>query len=95
MKTMMVLLSVLVFVATSCTDDGNRISATGRVAYMSFEGGFYGLITDTGDHYLPENLASEFQKDSLRIYFEGTITDRPTTQQWGRTITLRRIERIR
>jgi len=95
MKTMMMLLSVLVFVAISCTDDHDRISATGRVAYMSFEGGFYGIITDKGDHYLPENLTSEFRKDSLRIYFEGTITDRITTQQWGRAIILSRIEQIR
>ncbi len=87
-------LSLLVFVAISCTDDSQRVSATGRVAYMSFEGGFYGIITDKGDHYLPENLSTEFRKDSLRVYFEGIITDRITTQQWGRTITLSRIGQI-
>ena len=94
MKIKMTILCLLLFVAVGCTDDGGTISSTGRIAYMSFEGGFYGIITDKGDHYLPENLTPDFRKDSLRVYFEGIITDRPTTQQWGHTINLSRIERI-
>ena len=94
MKTKITFLCLLFLVAVGCNEESGTISNTGKVTYMSLEGGFYGIITDRGDHYLPENLNADFRKDSLRVYFEAIITDRPTTQQWGRTITLRRIERI-
>jgi hypothetical protein len=72
----------------------DQASSLGVIRYMSIEGGFYGIVSDAGDHFLPENLSAEFQKDGLRISFRGVITDKPTVQQWGRTITLTKIERI-
>ena len=94
MKITLPILCVLLFGIVGCNEDIEKLSSTGTITYMSLEGGFYGIITDKGDHYLPENLSSDFQKDSVRVYFEGIITDRPTTQQWGHTITLSRIDRI-
>jgi hypothetical protein len=95
MKTIFssIIISMLLLFAC-CNEQHDKTSGTGIVIHMSLEGGFYGLITDGGDHYLPENLAADFQKDSLRVSFECIITDRPTTAQWGRTITLTKIERI-
>jgi len=61
---------------------------------MELEGGFYGIITVGGEHFLPENLSVEYQKDSLKISFEGIITDQPTTVMWGRTIKLTKVVRL-
>ncbi len=94
MKTIFASIIICMSVLFACNEQHDKASGTGRVIHMSLEGGFYGLITDGGDHYLPENLAADFQKDSLQVSFEGIITDRPTTAQWGRTITLTKIERI-
>jgi hypothetical protein len=77
----------------SSKEDAQKVSGTGRIVYMSFEEGFYGIITDKGEHYLPENLGVDFQKDSLRVFFEGVLTNRTTTTMWGRTIKLNYIER--
>ncbi len=73
--------------------EAQEVSGKGMVVYMSFEGGFYGIISDKGLHYLPENLGVDFQKDSMRVYFKGVATDRRTTKMWGRTIKLNYIER--
>jgi len=49
------------------------VSGNGTVRYLLLEGGFYGIITDDGEHYDPVNLPREFQVDSLRVYFEGKV----------------------
>ncbi len=72
----------------SCNNDSNTVSGTGTIIHFTFEGGFYGIVTDKGEHFLPENLSQKFQQDSLRVYFEGILTDRTTVQQWGRTVSL-------
>jgi hypothetical protein len=75
-------------------EDAHTFAMSGTIRHMDFEGGFYGIVTDSGQHLLPENLQPEFQKDSLRVSFEGRITNRPTTVMWGRTITLTRIRAL-
>lgn len=89
------LLSFMLFsMVVGCDEGSENVATTGMITYLSMEGGFYGIITDNGDRYLPENLHTEFQRDSLRVYFEGVVTDRPSTQQWGRTIALSHIDKF-
>ena len=94
MKTKFVFIVLFTLFLFGCNEENDKVSGSGIVIHMDLEGGFYGIITDGGDHFLPENLTSDFQKDSLRILFEGIITNRLTTTMWGRTITLTNIERI-
>ena len=47
------------------------ISANGTIEYIPLEGGFYGIVTDEGEKYLPLNLPEEFMKDGLRIWFKA------------------------
>jgi hypothetical protein len=91
----LVLFVILLLAAFTFTQSDKKVSAKGTVIHFDFEGGFYGIVTDNGKHYLPENLNKEFQHDSLRVYFEGIITDKVTIQQWGRTIKLTKIEKIK
>ncbi len=92
----LILFSLVIFTGFLCnnSEDEKTISATGTVKYFNLEGGFYGIVTDQGGHFLPENLSDEFKQDNLRVYFEGVITDKVTIQQWGRTIKIRKIEKI-
>lgn len=39
----------------------------GTIRYIDLEGGFYGIVTDSGDQFLPENLGDEWQKDGLQV----------------------------
>jgi len=79
----------------SCEED-KTINTAGRVAYISLEGGFYGIYGDDGVSYDPINLPTDFQKDSLRVLFEGKIlTEQSSTHMWGKLIELKRIENLK
>ena len=69
------------------------VSDTGTIIYLTFEGGFFGIADDHGRHWDPSDLPAEFQADSLRVRFEGVVTDEVTCHMWGRTIDLTSIER--
>ena len=96
MTALSVLFSLVMFAGFICNhnEDENIISAKGTVKHFNLEGGFYGIITDQGNHFLPENLSDEFRQDNLRVYFEGVVTNKMTIQQWGKTIKIRKIEKI-
>lgn len=56
----------------------------GTVRYMNLEGGFWGIITDSSQKLLPQNLPSEYKKDGLRLSFNAKeIKGMMTIQQWG------------
>ncbi len=88
----LLLLSLLL---ASCEED-KSLDLTGRVAYIALEGGFYGIYGDDGVSYDPVNLPAEFQKDSLRVLFNGTIlTEQASVHMWGKLIKLNKIEKLR
>ena len=71
------------------------ISDTGEIVFLSFEGGFYGIISIDGEHYDPLNLPDEFKIDGLRISFRAKIRrDLGSFHMWGTIIELFSIERI-
>jgi len=67
-------------------------SGTGKIQYMDFEGGFYGIVSDDGEHYDPINLASEFRVDSLQVSFTVKILDMVSIHIWGRVVEILEIE---
>lgn len=89
-----IIIMFILLIALGCGDESNFIREFGTIKYMSFEGGFYGIISDSGNKYLPEKLDSEFQKDGQRVYFEGEVFDRPTVIQWGRILKIYNIRKI-
>ena len=94
-KVSLVLLVFVLFAAFTCAQGDKEVSGKGTILHFDIEGGFYGIVSDKGEHFLPENLSEEFQQDSLRVYFEGVITNKATIQMWGKTVKLTKIEKIR
>ena len=86
--------AVLIMLALPACNQTERVLDTGTVVYLDLEGGFFGIIDDHGRHWDPSNLPAEFQADSLRVRFEGVITDRATFHMWGRTLELTAIKRL-
>ena len=85
----------------SCKDilnNNDLISGKGMIVYQDLEGGFYGIISDSGENYLPVNIKSdfpEFQKDSLRVRFEGEkCEDQFSVYMWGTLIELSEIKEL-
>ncbi|MBP2145002.1 hypothetical protein J2129_000456 [Methanofollis sp. W23] len=78
---------------TGTMPDG--ITGTGTVTYIDLEGGFYGIIGDDGEHYLPLDLDEAFERDGLEVRFTLAPADEIVTiQQWGRPVYVVSIEEI-
>jgi len=73
----------------------SEISGTGTVKFLDLEGGFYGLISDNGEHYDPINLSKEFQVDGLRVRFDARKRENMASfHMWGTIIEIINIDRI-
>jgi len=71
------------------------IVGTGEITYLSFEGGFYGIITDDGNHYDPHNLPSEFKIDGLKVNFTAKLERNMLCyHMWGRIVSIIAIQRL-
>jgi len=77
------------------TSEEEVISANGTIEYISLEGGFYGIVTDEGEKYLPLNLPEEFKKDGLRVWFKAKPKNVATIQMWGKPIEILEIKLIK
>jgi hypothetical protein len=66
----------------------------GRVQFLNLEGGFYGIITDSGKKILPMNMAKEFAQNGAVVRIKGKVKDVMTIQQWGTPFTITEIELI-
>jgi len=74
--------------------DVNRlVPFRGTVKYIDLEGGFYGIVDETGKEYLPLNLKDEFKVDGLKVEGIGEIEENATTvYMWGAPINVLKIE---
>jgi hypothetical protein len=87
---------IIVIGYISSSDNSNQeiVYDTGEIIYLSFEGGFFGIVTDEGIHYDPINLPSEFEIDGLRIRFIGEKLDLYSFHMWGIIIRIIFIEKL-
>lgn len=66
-----------------------------KVIFLEFEGGFYGLVTNTGEKLLPMNLATEYKVVGTKLKIQGKkIEDMMTIQQWGTPFEINQVELI-
>jgi len=64
----------------------------GSVVYMK-QGGFFGIINDKGEKFVPEKLPDMFRFDGLRVFFDYQIlTGGPGSPKWGTPVQLTFIE---
>lgn len=71
------------------------VTGAGTVVYLTFEGGFWGIVGDDGEHYDPVNLDSEFRVNGLRVYFEVKIRrDLVSFHMWGKIVEILKIQKI-
>ncbi|MHC4642083.1 MAG: hypothetical protein ACYS32_10595 [Planctomycetota bacterium] len=66
----------------------------GTIRYMDLEGGFYGIIADSGERYDPINLPAGYRKDGLRVRFQvkekkGAVG----IHMWGKIVEIVKIEK--
>jgi len=68
----------------------------GKVIYLDFEGGFYGIVAESGDKYLPMSMPKEFLQNGAIIKFKGKIIeDMMTIRQWGQPFEIKEIKLVK
>ena len=64
------------------------------IKYFAFEGGFWGIETDTGEKLLPMNLTKEYQQDNLEVFIQGKSPEgMMSIHQWGSPFEIADIKR--
>jgi hypothetical protein len=75
-------------------EKGSLVTMTGTIIYVELEGGFYGIIADSGERYFPINLDRQYQVNGLKVRIEGKIRKNVmTTTMWGTPFEILKIER--
>ncbi|ABN58384.1 MULTISPECIES: putative hemolysin [Methanoculleus] len=70
-------------------EPAERISGNGTITFVDLEGGFYGIVADDGERYLPADLPTECRQDGLRVAFAVNIMNETATiQQWGTPVEI-------
>jgi heat shock protein HslJ len=73
----------------SIDKDNHEVSANGTIIRLDLEGGFYGIVTTSGENYLPLNLPDEFEVDGLAVSFNAhEDRETATIAMWGIPIQL-------
>lgn len=77
----------------ACVTDNERFgTAQGKVTYLDFEGGFWGIIGNDDRHYDPINLSVEFQIEGLEVIFDyEELENQVSFHQWGVLIEIKNI----
>jgi hypothetical protein len=66
----------------------------GTIRYMDFEGGFYGIVADSGERYDPINLPAGYRKDGLRVRFQvKEKKGMASFHMWGKIVEIVKIEK--
>ena len=77
--------------STNACDSTNKNASyvTAKVKKVALEGGFYGLLGDNNQKFLPVNLDSEHQVEGASISFTyEPVTDMQSIAQWGEMIRI-------
>jgi hypothetical protein len=69
--------------------DDKSLSFQGEVVFIEIEGGFYGIIDQNGQKYLPSNLPDSLKKDGLKVRGTAQLkSGKLSFKQWGKMIDI-------
>ena len=61
----------------------------GSVVYIKQEGGFFGIVNDRGDKFVPDQIPDMFRINGLRVFFDYQVLEEKTgSKNWGVPIHL-------
>ena len=100
-KTKSILLGIILITTISFGSVGagfyfhNNIIIRGTITHLSFEGGFYGIISTTNKSYDPINLPPEFEEEGLKVFVIARRNlEMVSGHGWGELIEIRYIKQI-
>ena len=70
------------------------MKVTGKVVYLSFEGGAYGIVDSNGRKFLPLNMPEQLKKDGANVTCIVKPSDAETMIMWGEPVTIESFETL-
>ena len=67
---------------------------SGKVVYLSFEGGAYGIEDNTGRKFLPVNMPEQLKKDGASVVCHVSPTGAETMIMWGEPVVIESFETL-
>lgn len=82
-----ILISMLIF--SSVYADDKLLSFQGEVVFVEIEGGFYGIVDQNGQKYLPSNLPDILKQNGLKVRGNAQLkSGKLGFKQWGKMIDI-------
>jgi inhibitor of cysteine peptidase len=105
MKKQLVIIGItILFICvglSGCTVVKPVVEGEGTIVYNDFEGGFYGIVSDSFipgypiNHLDPINLPQEFKEDGLRVWFKVRLRpDLYSFHMWGVMVEILEMHKI-
>ncbi len=70
------------------------VAGNGTITYVDLEGGFYGIVADDGEQYLPLDLGETWLVDGMDVTFvAGVREDVAAIGQWGAPVDVIAIDK--
>ncbi len=66
----------------------------GKVVFLSFEGGGYGIIDDAGRKFLPVNMPNQLKKDGAHVICSVRPADIASVMMWGEPVYIYAFETL-
>jgi hypothetical protein len=80
--------------ASPAPEGSQNVDLMGRLEWIELEGGFWGIIADNGEKFVPTDVCEPLREDGLRVHFSGrTRPDMSGIHQWGTYLDLQVLER--
>ncbi|HTY14699.1 MAG TPA: hypothetical protein VMC42_03235 [Methanoregulaceae archaeon] len=74
---------------------GRDVSGNGTICLIAMDNGFYGIVADDGQQFLPGKIDQGFLVDGLRVSFRGiSRPDKQGEHTWGTPLDLIEIARL-
>jgi hypothetical protein len=67
---------------------------TGKVVYLSFEGGGYGIVDQHGRKFLPINMPNQLKKDGAQVVCSVRPADVVSMVMWGEPVYIYSFETL-
>lgn len=66
----------------------------GKVVFLAFEGGAYGIIDQSGRKYLPVNMPNQLKRDGAEVSCSIRPADSASMVMWGDPVYIYAFETI-
>lgn len=63
-------------------------TVSGKIVFQDLEGGFWGIIDEAGNHWMPINMPEQLKYPDKKVEVIIQEVDMMTTSMWGKPVKI-------